>query len=126
MYYEIDESITKTTVRVTIPYNAVADKGINCLKCHNVEQGTTLGAISLVLDINTLKEIGIESIYIVSLFILLTIIFFLIYNKKYIMPYFKLYELFKNSISNAIQGNFEKISPPKELSNGYYPSNSRI
>ncbi|WP_044415300.1 GGDEF domain-containing protein [Halarcobacter anaerophilus] len=116
MYYEIDESITKTTVRVTIPYNAIADKGINCLKCHNVEQGTTLGAISLILDINTLKEIGIESIYIVSLFILLTIIFFLIYNKKYIMPYFKLYELFKYSISNAIQGNFEKISPPKELS----------
>lgn len=116
MYYELDESITKSTVRVTIPYNAIADKGINCLKCHNVQQGTTLGAISLVLDISTLKEIGIESIYIVSLFILLTIIFFLIYNKKYIMPYFRLYELFRASISNAIHGNFDKITPPKELS----------
>lgn len=116
MYYELDESITKSTVRVTIPYNAIADKGINCLKCHNVQQGTTLGTISLVLDISTLKEIGIESIYIVSLFILLTIIFFLIYNKKYIMPYFRLYELFRASISNAIHGNFDKITPPKELS----------
>ncbi|XOB63471.1 GGDEF domain-containing protein [Campylobacterota bacterium DY0563] len=117
MYYELDESVTHTSVRVTIPYNAIAEKGIDCLQCHNVKQGTTLGAVSLVLDISTIKEIGIESIYIVSVFILLTIIFFLIYNKKYILPYFRLYELFKINISNATQGIFDKIDAPKELSN---------
>ena len=68
MYYELNESLARTIVRVTIPYNAVAEKGIDCLKCHNVPQGTTLGTVSLVLDISTLKEIGIESIYVVSLF----------------------------------------------------------
>jgi len=116
MNYDINESLQKTTLRITIPYNAIAEKGINCLKCHNVKQGATLGAVSLILNIDTLKDIGIESIYIISLFILLTIIFFLVYNKKYIMPYFRLYELFRNNISKAVEGNFEKIDPPKELS----------
>ncbi|QKF81664.1 GGDEF domain-containing protein [Halarcobacter ebronensis] len=116
MYYELEESLARTIVRVTIPYNAVAEKGIDCLKCHNVAQGTTLGTISLVLDISTLKEIGIESIYVVSLFLLVTIIFFLLYNKKYIMPYFRLYEIFKINISKATNGSFEKIAAPKGLS----------
>ncbi len=115
MSYTIDESITKSTVRVTIPYNAVADKGINCLNCHNVQQGATLGAVSLVMDISTLKEIGIESLCIISVIILITIIFFLLYSKKVISPYFKLYELFKINMSQATLGKFEKVNPPVGL-----------
>jgi len=115
MSYTIDESITKSTVRVTIPYNAVADKGINCLNCHNVQQGATLGAVSLVMDISTLKEIGIESLYIISVIILITIIFFLLYSKKVISPYFKLYELFKINMSQATLGKFEEVNPPVGL-----------
>lgn len=112
MTYVIDESITRSTVRVTIPYNAIADKGINCLNCHMVEQGATLGAVSLVLDISTLKEIGIESLYLISVIILITIIFLLFYSKKVISPYFKLYELFKINMSQAALGKFEKVTPP--------------
>jgi len=115
MIYDLDESITKTTVRVTIPYNAVADKGINCLNCHHVKQGETLGAVSLIVDISTIKEIGIESLYIISVIILLTIIFFLIYSKKVVSPYFKLYELFKINMSQATLGKFEKIAAPTGL-----------
>ncbi len=115
MLYTIDESIARSTVRVTIPYNAIADKGINCLNCHNVKQGATLGAVSLVMDISTLKEIGIESLYIISVIILITIIFFLVYSKKIISPYFKLYELFKINMSQATLGKFEKVNPPVGL-----------
>ncbi|MGB6328735.1 MAG: GGDEF domain-containing protein [Halarcobacter sp.] len=114
--YEIDESITNTSVRVTIPYNAVAEKGINCLNCHNVKQGSTLGAVSLVLDISVLKEIGIKSLYIISFLILITIILFLIFSKKILNPYFSLYNNFRINMEDASKGTYNKIGLPSGLS----------
>lgn len=116
MQYRIDETLMKTSVRISIPYNAVADKGIDCLKCHNVKQGETLGAVSLILDISTLKQIGIESIYIITLLILSAIIFIVLFSKRILNPYLKLYEKFKANMNQAIAGKFKPISPPKGLS----------
>ncbi len=116
MRYEVSESITKSSVRVTIPYNALAEKGIDCLKCHNVKSGDTLGAVSLELDISILKEIGIESLYIIMLIILITIIMFLILSKKFLTPYSLLFSLFKTNMKEASVGDFKKIDTPIGLS----------
>lgn len=116
MHYEIDENLTKTLVRVSIPYNAVADKGIDCLQCHQVPHEATLGAVSLVLDISTIKEIGIDSIYIIALLILVAIIFVIIFSKRILNPYINLYEKFKTNMAQATTGKFKKITPPKGLS----------
>ena len=116
MNYRIDETLTKTSVRISIPYNAVADKGIDCIKCHQVQPGETLGAVSLVLDISALKQIGIESIYIITLLILCAIIFIVFFSKRILNPYFKLYEKFKDNMAQATYGKFKKITPPKGLS----------
>merc|ERR1711879_943743 len=99
--YQIDESFTKTFVRVTIPYNAIADKGIDCLKCHNVKQGDTLGAVSLVLDISSLKELGLESLYIIIGLIITTLILFIFLSRKILNPYFTLFNIFKKNINQA-------------------------
>ncbi|AXH11925.1 GGDEF domain-containing protein [Halarcobacter bivalviorum] len=116
MKYSIEEEITSTTVRVTIPYNAVAEKGIDCLKCHQVKQGTTLGAVSIVLDISTIKEIGIESIYVITVLILTTIILFILVSKRLINPYLRLFDKFKLNINQATHGRFKGIVPPIGLS----------
>ncbi|RXJ90653.1 hypothetical protein CRV01_05750 [Arcobacter sp. CECT 8983] len=116
MQYQIDEEITSTTVRVTIPYNAVAEKGIDCLKCHQVDQGTTLGAVSIVLDISTIKEIGIESIYVITVLILTTIILFILVSRRLISPYLRLFDKFKININQATHGRFKGIVPPVGLS----------
>ena len=57
MKYELKDSISKTSMRITIPYNAVAEKGIDCMSCHNVEYGSTLGAVSLELDVSDVKQL---------------------------------------------------------------------
>ncbi|PLY07526.1 MAG: hypothetical protein C0625_04950 [Arcobacter sp.] len=116
MAYEVDESITKTSVRVTIPYNAVADKGIDCLKCHVVKQGSTLGAVSLILDISVIKEIGIKSLYIISFLILITVIGFLLFSKKILTPYFSLYNNFRINMRDASKGNYKEIIPSSLIS----------
>ena len=113
--YHIDENITKTFVRVSIPYNAVTDKGVDCLKCHKVKQGETLGAVSLVLDISSLKEIGVESLYIIIGLILLSIIFILVISRKFFTPYISLYRTFRENMLQASIGKFEKIEPPLGL-----------
>jgi diguanylate cyclase (GGDEF)-like protein len=116
MKYQIEENITKTLVRVSIPYNAIADKGIDCLKCHQVNQGDTLGAVSLVLDITMLKQIGIESLYMISGIIILSIILFILFSKKVLSPYVILFDIFKRNINQALIGKFKSITAPEGLS----------
>jgi len=117
MKYHIEEEITSSTVRVTIPYNAIAEKGIDCLQCHQVKQGTTLGAVSIVLDISTIKQIGIESIYVITVLILTTIILFILVSKRLINPYLRLFDKFKLNINQATHGRFKHIVAPDGLSN---------
>ena len=115
LQYKIDETFTSTTVRVTIPYNAIAENNIDCLKCHNVKQGETLGAVSLVLDISTLKQIGIESIYIITLVVFFAIIVIIYLSRRILRPYISLFDKFSTNINNAVAGKFKKITPPVGL-----------
>ncbi len=116
IHHYIEEGITNSTVRVTIPYNAIAEKGIDCLQCHNVSQGTTLGAVSIILDISTIKEIGIESIYVILVLILTTVILFMLISRRLISPYLTLFDKFKLNVSQATNGKFKRINPPIGLS----------
>lgn len=115
MQYSISESFTSTSVRVTIPYNAVAENKIDCLKCHNVEPGETLGAVSLELDISALKQIGIESIYIITMVVLFAILIIIYASRRILKPYIMLFEKFKTNINNAVVGKFKLISTPPGL-----------
>ncbi|UTJ07653.1 GGDEF domain-containing protein [Arcobacter roscoffensis] len=115
MQYKIEETFTTTSVRVTIPYNAIAIKNVDCLKCHNVDPGETLGAVSLELDISALKQIGIESIYIITLVVLFAILIIVYLSRRILKPYIVLFEKFSVNISNAVQGKFKKISTPTGL-----------
>lgn len=64
MDYRLYENFatSETIMRVTIPYLANSDGNVNCLNCHNVKYGETLGAVSIELDVNDLKQVGINSI----------------------------------------------------------------
>jgi len=116
MQYEIDESFTTTTVRVTIPYNAIAENNIDCLKCHNVKQGETLGAVSLVLDISRLKEIGIESIYIIILVVTFAVFIIMYLSRRIFKPYLALFDNFNSNINSAVKGKFLKVKTPSGIS----------
>ena len=48
---KITESTENSMLRITIPYKASLTSNPNCLSCHNVNPGDTLGAISMSLHI---------------------------------------------------------------------------
>ena len=113
--YDLQEDFTKTTLRVTVPYKSFSHKGITCTNCHNVNKGETLGALTVVLDVSTLKEIGLKSIYIIFSITLISVILLFFFTRKIINPYFTLYKKLKDNINEAKLGKFNSIAVPSGL-----------
>lgn len=116
MEYHLNEGFSKTSLRITLPYNATNDDKINCLNCHNVKYGETLGVVSLKLDITDLKQLGLESIYIIVIITIISIIFIIFISSNILKPYLELFESLGNSIEKAVSGNFVTIRKPLGIS----------
>jgi len=103
----INETTNKIMLRVTIPYNAnVTNNSANCLSCHNVAPGDTLGAISMQFDITDMRSHGLLTIVkIIGInLIFLIVVLFLI--NHYITPYIKLFTNMQQGIKKAYSGDF--------------------
>ncbi len=115
MKYQLQESIINTTMRITIPYKAVLENGIDCLKCHKVSHGDTLGAISMELDISDIKEIGLENIYYVPTIVLISLLLLFLIFKNSLGKYRMIFENLTKSLNLAILGKYRRISYPGGL-----------
>lgn len=104
----IDENAEHAVLRVTVPYIATAFGEPNCLNCHDVQEGDVLGAISMELDINSLRYTGtITILKIFGINLLFLIIALLIVN-YYIKPYMGFFNRLKDGIESALKGDFSK------------------
>ncbi len=54
--YRIEETGNDTLIRGTIPFVASSHGSPNCLQCHHVEEGTVLGAVTMLVSIGSLKR----------------------------------------------------------------------
>ncbi|WP_372998730.1 GGDEF domain-containing protein [Sulfurimonas sp.] len=104
---EIIESSNDITLRVTIPYKATVNGGnTNCLTCHNVKRGDTLGAISMEFDISDMRTSGmltILKIFGINMLFLVIVLFLL---NHYVTPYMRLFSNLQNGIKKAYSGDF--------------------
>ncbi|MGE4510205.1 MAG: GGDEF domain-containing protein [Sulfurimonadaceae bacterium] len=107
---EIVQSIVEKTdeivLRVTIPYKATTTGTPNCLSCHNVERGDTLGAISMEFDISGMRNIGMLTIIKILGINLLFLIVVLLLINYYITPYTQLFSNLQEGIKKAHRGDF--------------------
>lgn len=106
MQEKIIEKNSKILLRVTIPYQASNIGTANCLKCHDVKVGDTLGAISMEFDITNTRTRSIESmiqILVVTLFFILIAILLI---NRYISPYINLFTNIRNGLKKAYSGDF--------------------
>ncbi len=69
----VDEFRIDPTIRAIIPYIASSEGNLNCLGCHQVEEGTVLGAVDIIIDVSEYQRWGI--MVLVGIFI--TIVIFL-------------------------------------------------
>lgn len=100
------ESAEKSLLRITIPYKATLTSNPNCLSCHNVNPGDTLGAISMEFDITNMRNAGMFTILkILGINVLFIIIALLLVN-HYVTPYMNLFTDMQRGIRKAYKGDF--------------------
>ncbi|MEA2027695.1 MAG: GGDEF domain-containing protein, partial [Campylobacterota bacterium] len=94
------------TFRMTIPYQATVDDEINCLKCHDAKVGDTLGAISIVIDINDIKSIGMRTVLDIALVAFAVLILIQLLTGKLLKPYMVIFESMRNVVTKANEGDY--------------------
>lgn len=116
MKYILNETLDKTTVRVTIPYKAEQNNIANCISCHNVSYGETLGAVSIVMDISDIRISGLRLAIMIMLFTLVAIILVLFFANKALKPHLETIDELSGKIKNISNGIFTNIIKRKGLS----------
>jgi diguanylate cyclase (GGDEF)-like protein len=103
----IDENIfSKSSFRITIPYVAEKTLYINCTNCHNAKMGETLGAISMVIDIDEFKEKSIESLITITIIGALLIIVVISFVNYTINPYIQIFDSIQETMKRAGSGDY--------------------
>ncbi|MDO9265636.1 MAG: GGDEF domain-containing protein [Sulfurimonas sp.] len=104
---KITENAKSSTLRVTIPYKASTPiDNTNCISCHNVNRGDTLGIISMEFDISEMRSSGMITILKILGINLLFIVVVLVLINYYVTPYLNLFSNLQNGIKKAYSGDF--------------------
>ncbi len=106
MVQKFVEEANGAHLRVTVPFIASSYDTPDCTSCHNVAEGTVLGAVSMELDISSVREAGAYTILRIFLLNLVFIIIALGVTRYYIKPYMGLFEDLLTMIKKAHTGDF--------------------
>jgi len=106
MIQKITEKTDSIELRITIPYKAISSGNPDCLSCHAVNRGDTLGAISMEFDITSMRNTGIFTILKILGINLIFIILILLFLNHYITPYMQLFSNLQLGIKKAYRGDF--------------------
>lgn len=97
----------KSTYRITIPYIGNSEGSIDCLSCHTTaKEGDTLGAITISMSVDDLKEVGITTLTNTTIIALVLIVFILIFVNKLISPFLTLFESINRVMKKAQIGDY--------------------
>ena len=95
-----------SSYRITIPYKAETTSSINCLSCHEAEEGSTLGAISMVMTMDDLKDTSLGILFYVSVISLVLILIILFFVRNLITPYLSIFKSIKDVMKAANKGDY--------------------
>mgnify|MGYP001626173477 FL=1 len=108
--YVFNENLKNASFRITIPYIARPYKGINCLQCHQVKEGTVLGALTLKLNLNKFRNLGILMSIGISIFYLFVIAIVFLVMSRFFSRYTSIFSKMETSISELSNGDFSDSS----------------
>ena len=111
----VDDLFSDATYRVTIPYRASEIGFINCLQCHDVKAGDTLGAISLEIDMNNIKKQSLNIIMYTSIIAAFLILFINIFFNRLVGPYMSIFDAIKDVMSQAEKGDYSNRMNDSEI-----------
>jgi len=103
----IDESLFKSTLRITIPYIATTEQNPNCLSCHtNAKEGDVLGGISMIFDINDTRNEAIMTLLKILLITIVFMVLFLYVTNRFLKPHINMLTDIKEALKKASNGDY--------------------
>lgn len=105
-YYELVEENDTLVLRGTLPYVASRAGHVNCLQCHNVAEGTVLGAITISISMNEMMRSTYESSAIMILVLVLFMLVMLWFFRRLVKPVITTAQDVQETVARAIHGDF--------------------
>lgn len=105
-FYQVEETSSDTIFRGTIPFVATNSGTPNCLQCHQVPQGSVLGAVTLTMSISQLKTNALLTIGFVVGAVALSILVAMLFLRRLLKPLSSTANDVEHAVQRAIQGDF--------------------
>lgn len=104
--FDVVETDDGLAFHAVIPYIA-NDEGVpNCLKCHEVKNGTVLGAVSVDISLSEIRRQGIIAVVMVTLAMFVAALLALALLRRMMNPLSEIAQEVREVSSQAVGGNF--------------------
>ena len=97
----------ETIFRGTIPYIATVNGTPNCLQCHKVAEGAVLGAVSMSMSIENLKEKAILTVAGITGAVTLFALFLIVLMRRLLRPISDTARAVEAAVRRALRGDFK-------------------
>ncbi|MDA8401326.1 MAG: GGDEF domain-containing protein, partial [Deltaproteobacteria bacterium] len=104
---KLDETFNSVRYRVIIPYKATSTGVVDCLICHKVKSGTVLGAISLTMNLTSVRVATFWTIVQTSIIFLAFLIILVLAFFKFLSPYISLFQKIESGLENLKDGEMD-------------------
>lgn len=97
----------ETVFRGTIPYIATASGSPNCLQCHQVSEGAVLGAVSMSMSIDALKEKALFTVAGIGGAVTLFAVLLVLLLRRMLRPISETANAVEEAVQRALRGDFK-------------------
>lgn len=105
--FEVDELNGETIFRGVIPYIATAAGTPNCLQCHQVEEGAVLGAVSMSMSIEMLKEKALFTVAGIVGAVFAFAVLLILLMRRLLRPISETAMAVEDAVQHALRGDFQ-------------------
>lgn len=106
-HFELTVVGDETVFRGTIPYIATSSGSPNCLQCHQVAEGTVLGAVSMSMSIDALKEKALFTVAGIAGVVTLFAVLLILLLRRLLRPISDTANAVEEAVQRALRGDFK-------------------
>lgn len=105
--FEVIDIENDTVFRGTIPYIATSLGNPNCLQCHQVPEGTVLGAVSMTMSLSALKEKALFTVAGIATAVTLFALGLILLLRRQLKPISDTAWAVEEAVQRALRGDFK-------------------
>jgi diguanylate cyclase (GGDEF)-like protein len=106
-HFEVVQQGDETVFRGTIPYIATANGNPNCLQCHQVSEGAVLGAVSMSMSLEALREKALITVGGIGLVVAFFALLLVLLLRRLLRPISDTAIAVEEAVQEALRGNFK-------------------